>query len=267
MTFTLAPKQRVAYLDLLPVELLHHTIQYMDPISLEAMSRTSKQTRQLVLDSPSSLDVWRRARERLGFTDTLLTYDSTRAECSLANLIWGKRCRLCGRGNAQRPDFRLRVRLCAKCFDTKLIAEGPDEPDPAFSKYWPGTKRFTPRTTKGGKSRNWRKHRAFFFEPSLERTSEYLESLFEPYLTSEMDEDTFEELWLSPPAKVQAALDARQVWVSTAARDAIVIELYCRLLKTEDPVEDTAAFAQALETGTAAPDDLSSLGNQASMRS
>ena len=35
-------------------------------------------------------------------------------------------------------------------FHYRLVLEGPDEPDPAFEEFYPGTKRYTPRSRKFG---------------------------------------------------------------------------------------------------------------------
>ena len=91
-------------------------------------------------------------------------------------------------------------------------------------------------------------------------------------MPQDMEEEDFEELWLKPPPPVQEALDKRLLWVTQAARvryrctkrpcfaepflsskndmkDAIVLELYCTLLKIEDPAENPTAFGEALEAG------------------
>ncbi|KAM0787019.1 hypothetical protein ACM66B_006286 [Microbotryomycetes sp. NB124-2] len=130
--------------------------------------------------------------------------------------------------------------------DHRLVGEGPDEPDPAFTQYFWGTKRFTPRIDKGKLSRQWRKHRAYFFEPSLQSTSDFLESLFKPYLQDDMDDEDFERLWLSPPLPVKQALERQHSWLFDAENDARQIEMYIEAVRHADPVNDPVAFATAL---------------------
>ncbi|KAK4049669.1 hypothetical protein OIV83_003944 [Microbotryomycetes sp. JL201] len=168
-------------------------------------------------------------------------------QSALLLTLFGANDASCGRGNASRPEPILRVRLCAKCWDKELVGEGPDEPDPAFVQYFPGTKRYTPRIDKGKTSRQWRKHRAFFFEPSLQATSDWLQSLFEPYMRDDMDDEDFEKLWLSPPADVRAELERRHAWLFDAELDARRIESYIDVAKQLDPLENPVAFASALE--------------------
>ncbi|KAG0663069.1 hypothetical protein C6P46_002912 [Rhodotorula mucilaginosa] len=59
--------------------------------------------------------------------------------------------------------------------------KSPDEPDPAFEDFFPGTKRYTPRSRTG---KGWKKQKAFFFLHMLESTSAYLATLFAPQIAS-----------------------------------------------------------------------------------
>ncbi|GAA5859975.1 hypothetical protein JCM1840_001823 [Sporobolomyces johnsonii] len=194
--------------------------------ALLSVSLVSKPLRAFIL-SPSCETVWLLAVEALGLPEL----EAPLRPVELASLVVGRWCQVCGKSTARKVDFSLRIRLCSKCWEEQqvvavtasIVFEGPDEPDPAFEDFFPGTKRYTPRSRTG---KSWKKHKAFFHLPTLVATSSLLSSLLTPQLEAfeaavELDPlaevDDFLML-RNLPDDARARLDERAEWVKRVWR-------------------------------------------------
>ncbi|GAA5830469.1 hypothetical protein JCM11251_002480 [Rhodosporidiobolus azoricus] len=202
-------------------------IAHLPLSTLLSLSLTSKLLRHLVL-SPSCESLWlsaaASAEEDGGMGLPVAEMEAPMKIVEMAWLVVGKWCRMCHKNNARKVDYHLRTRLCSQCWSEHIVYEGPDEPDPAFEEYFPGTKRYTPRSRTG---KSWKRHKAFFFAPTLTSTSSFLRTLLSPQLAlfhSASDLDPLAELddylsFSSLPSATQEALDERQEWVRRVWRD------------------------------------------------
>ncbi|GAA6024300.1 hypothetical protein JCM8202_003667 [Rhodotorula sphaerocarpa] len=193
----------------LPLELLLLTASYLDLPALLSLTLVSKSLRALLLEDDCHA-LWLSAIEGADLPEL----EAPLRPVEYASLVFGKRCRVCGKMNGRKVEFHLRTRLCAPCWDDQLVYEGPDEPDPAFEDFFPGTKRYTPRSP-------------FFFLWMLESTSDYLSHLFIPQITafeSALEHDPLAELddflaFSALPAPLRRELDDRAEWVKRCWRD------------------------------------------------
>ncbi|GAA5900365.1 hypothetical protein JCM6882_001230, partial [Rhodosporidiobolus microsporus] len=196
--------------------------------TLLSLTLVSHALRAFVL-SPTCEGLWLAAAQEMGLPRREEMEVPMRG-VELAWLVGGKWCRMCHKNNARKVDYNLRVRLCSKCWDEHIVYEGPDEPDPAFEAYFPGTKRYTPRSVMG---KSWKKRKVFFFAPSLASTSLFLSSLLAPQVSSytlacstfspsaSLDEPDLDD-YLAPsalPPATQRALEERAEWVRGLRRD------------------------------------------------
>ncbi|GAA5937758.1 hypothetical protein JCM3775_002120 [Rhodotorula graminis] len=203
----------------LPLELLHLILSRLDLASLLSVTLVSRALRAYVL-SPACAVLWLVAVEG----EALPELDAALRPVELASLVVGRHCRICGKSNARKVDYHIRARLCVPCWNEQIIYEGPDEPDPAFESFFPGTKRYTPR---GRTGRSWKRHKAFFLLQTLESTSDYLSTLLSPQYDAyhaALEVDPLAELddfvtFASLPNSSQDALDARGEWVRRCWRD------------------------------------------------
>ncbi|KWU41216.1 hypothetical protein RHOSPDRAFT_37244 [Rhodotorula sp. JG-1b] len=223
----------------LPLELLlliaSHISEYSDANSnsdqcdsltaLLALSTVSHSWRSLIL-SPPCEGLWLAAIEKAGLPELEAPPPQV---VQYANLAVGRQCKMCTDRVGRKVEYHLRNRLCSKCWEEELVYEGPDEPDPAFEDFFPGTKRYTPRSRTG---KGWKKQKAFFFLHMLESTSAYLATLFAPQIASYQDalktdplaelDDFLAHSALAPP--LQRELDARADWVRRCWRDGEKLE-------------------------------------------
>ncbi|GAA5851923.1 hypothetical protein JCM5353_006560 [Sporobolomyces roseus] len=128
-------------LSALPLELLYLVVSNLNLPALLAVSLVSKPLRSFIL-APGCESKWLVAIEEM----EIPKLDAKLRPVELASLVVGRWCRVCGKNNARKVDLYLRARLCPKCWEQELVLEGPDEPDPAFEEFYPGTKRYTPRS-------------------------------------------------------------------------------------------------------------------------
>ncbi|GAA6024671.1 hypothetical protein JCM10207_007830 [Rhodosporidiobolus poonsookiae] len=146
-------------LEALPLELLHLIISHLPLSTLSTLSLVSPALRAFV-HSPQTETLWLLALDAADLLDVHGALEAPMRPVEMAWLTAPARegwCRTCGKYSARKVDFSLRVRLCAKCWDEHIIYEGPDEPDPAFEEFFPGTKRYTPRSRTG---KGWKKQKA-----------------------------------------------------------------------------------------------------------
>ncbi|BGP37067.1 hypothetical protein JCM10450v2_000975 [Rhodotorula kratochvilovae] len=177
-------------LEQVPLELLHLILSHLDLGSLLSLTLVSKALRAFVL-GPSCTTLWLVAVQAEGLPEL----KASLRPVELASLVLGKHCRICGRSNARKVDYR-------------LLYEGPDEPDPAFENFFHGTKRYTPRSP-------------FFLLQTLESTSSFLATLLTPQHDAYhalLEDDPLAELddflhYSSLPEATRARLDERAEWV------------------------------------------------------
>ncbi|GAA5850751.1 hypothetical protein JCM9279_003909 [Rhodotorula babjevae] len=194
----------------LPLELLHLILAQLDLASLLSVTLVSRALRAYVL-APSCTVLWLLAVEG----EELPELDAALRPVELASLVVGRHCQICGKSNARKVDYHVRARL---------FYEGPDEPDPAFESFFPGTKRYSPR---GRTGRSWKRHKAFFLLQTLESTSAYLSTLLSPQYDAfhaALEVDPLAELddfvtFASLPNSTQDALEERAEWVRRCWRD------------------------------------------------
>ncbi|GAA5991566.1 hypothetical protein JCM10908_005766 [Rhodotorula pacifica] len=215
----------------LPLELLLIIASHVDLASLLSLSTVSKAMRSLILGE-SCAALWLLAIEAEGLSEL----EAPLRPAQYANLVFGKRCQVCDQRVGRKVEYHLRTRLCSKCWDEEIVYEGPDEPDPAFEGFFPGTKRYTPRSP-------------FFFLHMLESTSSYLATLFAPQIAAyeqALESDPLAELddfftfsVLPPP--LQRELDERSEWVRRCWRDGEKLEAWAAKMKRRKRIKARTA--------------------------
>ncbi|GAA5984823.1 hypothetical protein JCM11641_002750 [Rhodosporidiobolus odoratus] len=201
------PKGR-NWLDELPLELLSLIAGCLPLPSLLSLSLASRFLHDF-LSCPASASIWRAAVEVLDMPEL---EEPLRPQ----QLAW------LGVGGKGREGW--------------VVFEGPDEPDPAFEEFFPGTKRYTPRNP-------------FFFHAALSATSDFLSTLLASQITrfeQASETDPLAELddfltFSALPEDIKNKLEERLEWVGRVWRDGGRLAEWGKRRKEEEREEKKAA--------------------------
>ncbi|KAG9226924.1 hypothetical protein CCMSSC00406_0003403 [Pleurotus cornucopiae] len=108
---------RLSALPEMPLDILFEILQYLDPLDLLRMARTTKDLRSVLMNR-SALSVWKSARANIPF---LLDCPEGVSEPAFANFMFTTNCHVCLSPRAAYSFAARCVRYCRICIDHKVI--------------------------------------------------------------------------------------------------------------------------------------------------